>query len=109
VKVVKLPEWKVSANVSVEDEEAFRVSSSDLVAEVIETAASAQLCEFLKISDVDAIFALHLVEECLHLRHLVASNDQHLLQILDLTAGLDVVFDDRHSPDGEKRLGNIQR
>jgi hypothetical protein len=76
---------------------------------VIETTAGSKLGEFLKISNVDAILALYLVEESLHFRHLIRSNDENFLEILDLTASFDVVLDDWHSPDGEKRLGNIQR
>lgn len=52
MEIPQLFEWEVSTNISVEQEERWRIARSDLVPEVVEPTTSAQRGELLKVSEI---------------------------------------------------------
>lgn len=110
MEIMKLTEWKISANVAVKNEEAFGISSSDLITEVVEATSSSKLHKLLQVTDEhDLVLALHFVEEGFHFRVLIGAYDENFLKIRHLAASLDMMLDNGHSRDWEKWLRNIQR
>lgn len=107
VKVVKLSQRKISANVTVENKETFWIAGSDLISKVVETAGGSQFNELLQIANRHAIFTLHLVEEALHFGVLIRADNENFLTARQFTAGVDVMFDDGHASDGEEWLWNV--
>lgn len=92
MKVIKLTKRKVCANITVENKEAFRIPSSDLIPEVVKSSSSSKLHELLEITDVHTILALNFVEEALEFCMLIRADDENLFEAWNQTTSIDVMF-----------------
>lgn len=92
MKVIKLTKRKVCANITVENKEAFRISSSDLIPEVVKSSSSSKFHELLEITDVHTILALNFVEEALEFCMVIRADDENFFETWNQTTSIDVMF-----------------